>query len=129
MKIELHDKRIIENPDAATINRLFFELNDPGDFMILSDDRLGEIRTAGPLDGKFLVQCDLSSISGAFRGERDNVHLAEVQSKFLAFLNGETAWKETMSNRKPTLSEAIRSPFLFILLALIGLVIYFLIRG
>ena len=127
MKIKLHDKRIIEKPDSATLNRLFFELHDPGDFIILSDEKLGEIRAAGPFDGKFLVQCDLPSISGVFRGERSDVHLTEAQSMFDAFLSGDKSWKETMSNRNPTLFEALRSPFLWILLAVVGLAIYLII--
>jgi hypothetical protein len=128
MKIELHDDRVFEKPDGATLQRLLFELDDAGDFIILSDEQLGEIRAAGPVNNKFLVQCDLPSDSGVFEGEQDNVNIAQVQSMFLAFLDGDVRWKRTMLDRNPKPSEAVSSPFGIFLVVTVLLVIYFIIK-
>jgi hypothetical protein len=128
MKIKLHDNSVFENPDGATLQRLLFELDDAGDFIILSDDKLGEIRAAGPDNKNFLVQCDLPSCSGVFEGEQNNVNIAQVQSMFLAFLSGDLSWKRPMSDRNPKLSEAIRNPFGIFLVVIVLLAIYFLIK-
>ncbi|MFH1642605.1 MAG: hypothetical protein ABIC04_06950 [Nanoarchaeota archaeon] len=128
MKITLHDKRIFMNPDGTTLSRLLSELKEADNFIVLSDEKIGEIRAAGPLDGKFLVQCDLHSISGVFKGERDEVDFTSLHSIFLAFLKGDTAWKETMSNRNPKLSEVLHNPGFYVVIAPFVVITYFIIK-
>jgi hypothetical protein len=128
MKITVHDGRVFEKPDGSLLHRLLFELRDAGDFIVLRDDKLDEIRAAGPVNNQFLVQCDLLSDAGTFEGERVNVTIAQVQSMFLAFLNRDVSWKSTMSSTTPTLSEAMRSPLAILLLVGISLVLYVIIK-
>jgi hypothetical protein len=99
MKIRLHDNRAVEEPNGSQIEFLFTQLSDPGDFIILTDPIRGEVRAAGPHNGTFLIQCDLSEANHVFNGERYDVGLGETISIFLQFLSGNTGWRHSFKRR------------------------------
>ena len=106
MKITFHDGRTIVGPTPADIDRLFAELTeDPGDFIILSNQHRGEVRAAGPKDGPFLLQCDAAKDGSVFRGEREDVAPAEAKDIFKEFLAGRVGWSSQFADVGPASSK------------------------
>jgi hypothetical protein len=106
--MRLHDGRKFDAPSDADVEACFASLSDPGDFVVLSDESLGEVRAAGPHDGNFLLQCELRRTDGSFAGERDGVGAAEASSIFREFLAGRTHWSGRFVGREPPLPQPLK---------------------
>ena len=99
MELIFHDGRKVASPGGGTLDEAFEGLSDPGHFLILRDAALGEVRAAGPSDGTFLLQCDLSAPGGMFRGEVDAIERSEAASVFKSFAAGDTRWSAGWERR------------------------------
>lgn len=104
MEIHLHDGRVLRNATEEMMEGEILALSDAGDFIRLVGV-CGEIRAAGPAQGKFLVQCDLHSNHKLLRGEKDAMSRSEVITRFREFMNGDLVWcREVIleTSRAPT---------------------------
>jgi hypothetical protein len=118
VEITLQDGRRIAEPTEADIVKSFAGLSDAGDFIILNDEHLGEVRAAGPQGGTFLVQCDLPKDGRVFCGERGEVGLAEAIGIFQDFLRGRTEWSGQFGSVHVRPSQVAR--IIFILAGVAG---------
>ena len=92
MQLEFHDGRICYDVSDAAIKTAFSLLSDPGDFVILRNGMRGEVRAAGPQRGLFVLQCDIRTSPGMFKGELYHVSTDVAVDIFQRFRKGDQTW-------------------------------------
>lgn len=105
MNLELHDGRTFDDITDTTIETAFGSLSDPGDFIILRDRALGEVRAAGPNKGQFLLQCDLPASPGMFNGQLESISIDKAIDVFKKFRTGDTSWRCSFTDLNAPLSR------------------------